>query len=79
MLGVVWSPEKDNYTFKANRPEKDFPLMKRNFLIKIVKLFDPLGFVTPFVIRTKILLHEISISGLDWDDLFQEQEQEEEM
>ena len=72
MLGVVWSPEKDNYTFKANRPEKDFPLMKRNILIKIVKLFDPLGFVTPFVIRAKILLQEISISGLDWDYLFQE-------
>ena len=70
MLGVVWSREKDNFTFKANRSEKDFPLIKRNFLMKIVKLFDRLGFVTSFVIRAKILLHEISISGLDWDDLF---------
>ena len=40
--------------------------------MKIVKLFDPLEFVTPFVVRAKILLHEILISGLDWNDLFQE-------
>ena len=72
LLGVMWSPIEDNYTFKANPPEKDFPLMKRNFLMKIVKLFDPLGFVTPFVVRAKILLHEILIFGWDCDDIFRE-------
>ena len=46
--------------------------MKQNFLMKIVKLFDPLGFVTPFVVRAKILLHEILIFGWDCDDIFRE-------
>lgn len=40
--------------------------------MKIVKLFDPLGFATPFVVRAKILLHKILISGLDLDDILQE-------
>lgn len=67
-LGVMWLPEEDTFTFKANPPEKDFPLTKRNFLMKIIKLLDPLGFMAPFV----IVLQEMWISGLDWDDLFQE-------
>lgn len=71
-LGVMWLLEEDTFTFKANPSERDFPLTKRNFLMKIIKLFDPLGFVAPFVIRAKILLQEMWISGLDWDDLFQE-------
>ena len=32
-LGVMWSPEEDTFTFKANPPEKDFPLTKRKFLM----------------------------------------------
>lgn len=36
----MWLPEEDTFTFKANPPEKDFPLTKRNFLMKIIKLLD---------------------------------------
>ena len=46
--------------------------MKWNFPMKIVKLFDPLGFVTPFVVRAKVLLHEILFFGWDCDHIFQE-------
>ena len=35
---------------------------------KISTLFDPLGFVTLFVVRAKILMQEVWISGIDWDD-----------
>ena len=55
-LGVAWLPGEDVFTFNANPPEKDFPLTKQNFLKKIAKLFDPLGFLAPFIIRAKILL-----------------------
>ena len=69
-LGVTWLPEEDVFTFIANPPEKDFPLTKRNFLKKIAKLFDPVGFLAPFLIRAKILLQEMWAAGMDWDDLF---------
>ena len=69
-LGVTWLPGEDVFTFNANPPEKDFPLTKRNFLKKIAKLFDPLGFLAPFIIHAKILLQEIWAAGMDWDDLF---------
>ena len=70
-LGVTWLPEEDVFTFNANPPEKDFLLTKRNFLKKIAKLFDPVGFLAPFIIRAKILLQEMWAAGMDWDDLFQ--------
>ena len=31
-------------------------------------LFDAMGFLSPYAIRTKILLQEMWTSGLDWDD-----------
>ena len=69
-LGVTWLPGEDVFTFNANPPEKDFPLTKRNFLKKIAKLFDLLGFLAPFIIHAKILLQEMWAAGMDWDDLF---------
>ena len=69
-LGVTWLPGEDVFTFNANPPEKDFPLTKQNFLKKIAKLFDPLGFLAPFIIHAKILLQEMWAAGMDCDDLF---------
>ena len=43
-------------------------LTKRKFLSKISTLFDPLEFLTPFVVRANILMQEVWISGIDWDD-----------
>ena len=71
-LGVPWLPEEDVFTLEANPVGKDFPLTKRNFLKTIAKLFDPVGFLAPFIVRAKILLQEMWAAGLDWDDLFQE-------
>ena len=69
-LGVTWLPGEDVFTFNANPPEKDFSLTRRILLKKIAKLIDPVGFLAPFVIRTKILLQEMWAAGMDWDDLF---------
>ena len=55
-LSVTWLPGEDVFTFNANPPEKDFPPTKRNFPQHIAKLFDPVGFLAPFIIRAKILL-----------------------
>ena len=68
-LGITWLPEQDVFTFKANPPEENFQLTKRNFLKRIATLFDPVGFLAPFIIRAKVMMQEMWVAGLEWDEL----------
>ena len=34
----------------------------------VSQIFDPLGFIQPFLLPAKILLQELSVNGLGWDD-----------
>ena len=67
-LGVLWTATEDVFTFNFTTVEQELRFTKRSFLKKIAMLFDPLGFLGPFIIRAKILMQEIWIEGLGWDD-----------
>ena len=41
---------------------------KRNSLMKIASLFDPIGFLAPYTVRAKMLLQDMWTAGIDWDD-----------
>eukprot|EP00112_Aurelia_sp_Birch-Aquarium-sp1_P016020 Seg3592.2 transcript_id=Seg3592.2/GoldUCD/mRNA.D3Y31 product="hypothetical protein" protein_id=Seg3592.2/GoldUCD/D3Y31 len=71
-LGILWVAIEDIFTYKVNPTDEGYLLTKRNFLRKIATLFDPMGFLNPYVIRVKILLQEMWTSGLEWDDLLDE-------
>ncbi|GBM73084.1 hypothetical protein AVEN_17668-1 [Araneus ventricosus] len=40
---------------------------KRSVLSTVARVFDPLGFISPFVVRVKKLVQEIWERGVDWD------------
>ncbi|XP_070560349.1 uncharacterized protein [Ptychodera flava] len=67
-LGVWWLAGEDVFTFKVNPPAENYTITKRSFLSRISTLFDPIGFLSPFTIRAKVLLQEIWAAGLEWDD-----------
>ncbi|KAF7649412.1 hypothetical protein LDENG_00141600 [Lucifuga dentata] len=71
VLSLVWRTETDDFVFDL-RPLLD-KLMKeestkRSVLQHSARIFDPIGFLTPFTIRVKCLLQEIWERGLSWDD-----------
>ena len=72
-LGVMWEAQRDVFTFQVEQPLLDSKKpTKRNVLSAIASLFDPLQFLTPFTVRAKILMQEIWMAGIDWDDVLPE-------
>ena len=67
VLDLKWLAQEDQFTFEV----VDFPpgllVTKRVVLSCIARLFDPLGFLTPFAMVAKCILQEIWKLGLDWD------------
>ena len=54
MLGVMMT----NFCFRIHRFPEDFEYIKRNVLKKIAALFDPPGFLSPFVVSTKLFMQK---------------------
>lgn len=67
-LGVSWHPDKDEFMFSFDPTSKYAFVTKRSILSITSSLFDPLGLIAPALIRAKILLQQLWIKGLNWDD-----------
>ncbi|XP_034947880.1 uncharacterized protein [Chelonus insularis] len=51
---LLWSPHESTYS-------------KRLILSEVAQIYDPLGFVSPITIRAKMLLQELWLHKLSWD------------
>ena len=73
-LGISWNSVEDTSTtcISTAKVSGELHLTKRNVLRKIATIFDPLGFVGPFVVKAKILLQEVWSRGYGWDDTIQD-------
>ncbi|XP_062713540.1 uncharacterized protein LOC134283957 [Aedes albopictus] len=69
-LGLLWDPAEDVYRFRLDLPSLgDCSPTKRNVLSQIAKIFDPLGLISPVVVFAKIIMQQIWMSKLKWDDV----------
>ena len=68
-LGIEWSPVGDYFFFKAPEFDTKESLTKRNFLSQAAKLFDPLGWLGPAVMKPKIIFQKMWKESLQWDDI----------
>jgi len=65
-LGIQWCIELDVFTFQVHVKEQ--PVTRRGMLSTVASIYDPLGFVAPFVLLGKIILQEMCRRGTSWDD-----------
>ena len=63
----MWNHKQDIFQFNVSCPSVN-QWTKRSILATTAKLFDPFGWLSPVVIAAKILLQELWIRRLDWDD-----------
>ncbi|XP_034945196.1 uncharacterized protein [Chelonus insularis] len=68
LLALSWIPANDSFKFNSKPPREKSKLTKRIILSETAQLYDPLGFLAPFIVRAKMLLQEIWLDKLSWDD-----------
>ncbi|XP_051162144.1 uncharacterized protein LOC127282104 [Leptopilina boulardi] len=68
ILGLHWHPECDEFLLSV-KIEKCDKWSKRKILSVISRQFDPLGWIAPIIIVTKILMQDIWLKKIDWDDV----------
>ena len=57
---------RDTFGFKISLRDK--PSTRRGILSIVSSIYDPLGFVAPFILPAKCLLQTLCRRGLGWDD-----------
>jgi len=71
ILGLNWDTKQDKFYFDFKQLityVQSLPPTKHSILRATAKLFDPLGFLSPLIIGTKILFQELCKDKLGWDD-----------
>lgn len=68
VLGIRWQPLADYFQICGLSQRNTLVSTKRNVLAEIASLFDPLGFIGPVVTTGKIIMQQIYVNKLDWDD-----------
>ena len=66
-LGVIWDTNSDCLVSEVVK--RNIADTRRKMLSLIASLFDPIGFLAPFLVRAKILLQQVRQCGIGWDDV----------
>lgn len=70
VLGVKWTLDDDSLQahIKVKQYSDNVKVTKRIILSSIGQIFDPLGYVSPFVMMLKIIFQGLWVKGFEWDE-----------
>lgn len=67
-LGIYWNCRDDSLSYKIKPIESSSVTTKREMLSKLASVYDPLGLISPVIIKMKILFQQLWSISLDWND-----------
>lgn len=67
-LGIFWKAKEDIFVYTIKVPELPSKISKRIILSEIAKLFDPLGLLGPVILYAKLIMQELWMSKVTWDE-----------
>ena len=65
-LGVNWCIASDQFRFRIVVSEQ--PFSRRGVLSTVASVYDPLGFVAPFILVRKQMLQQMCWDKVGWDE-----------
>ncbi|XP_011858580.1 PREDICTED: uncharacterized protein LOC105556118, partial [Vollenhovia emeryi] len=66
-LGAVWKALSDSLTFTV-KERSQVKVTKRQILMETAQIFDPLGLLSPCIVVAKVLLQQLWLQKLAWDE-----------
>lgn len=66
-LGISWSSTTDDFMYDFSIPSSTIPNTKRKLTSEIAKLFDPLGWISPVILKSRRVLQLLWKANVDWD------------
>ncbi|XP_046966951.1 uncharacterized protein LOC124534960 [Vanessa cardui] len=67
VLGLTWNSCTDEFEYSVQLPQLEVPVTKRRVISDISRLFDPLGWISPTIVTSKVFIRKLWMSGIDWD------------
>ena len=62
-LGTQWNVNTDKFEFQVSPSNKQ--ATRRGILCAVSSVYDPLGFLSPFILKAKILIQKLGKKGVD--------------
>ena len=68
ILGVSWKPSKDIFTFEFSKEKIAMEVITARQLVSVQSsIYDPLGFISPFILLGRQLLQKATVANSSWD------------
>ena len=67
VLGLFWDSKTDEFPYGGIKIHIAVVVTKCLILSCIARMFDPLGYISPYIMKAKILFQEAWFQGLEWD------------
>ena len=75
VLGVIWDMGLDDFVIDVKSvisAADQIEPTKHNVISLVSRIYDPLGLISPVIVRFKVLFQELCQAKLDWDEPFTE-------